>query len=191
MTASTLRTEGPVRRAMRREGDCERGRTMIEMAGVLAIIGALTAGSLGLYYMAMSRFKTSNAVQEISAIYSGMKDYYMGQADYGSGNINGILINAEIFPASMVKGGTNVRNPWNGTVSVSADSANGTFTITYAAVPDAACTKLATLDLGSTATSGLQDVVVNGTAMTLPSTVSQAASRCVNGDSNSIALTFN
>ena len=51
------------------------GRSMIEMLGVLAIIGVLSVGGIAGYSKAMTKFKINKAIDEYSFLIFGMIDY--------------------------------------------------------------------------------------------------------------------
>ena len=53
----------------------QSGRSMIEMLGVLAIIGVLSVGSIAGYSKAMEKFKINKAIEEYSYLINGMLDY--------------------------------------------------------------------------------------------------------------------
>ena len=44
----------------------QSGRSMVEMLGVLAIIGVLSVGGIAGYSKAMAKFKTSKALDQVS-----------------------------------------------------------------------------------------------------------------------------
>jgi len=69
----------------------ESGRTMIEMLGVLAIIGILTVGSIGLYSVAMKQIKRSQVVQEVQLLVQQIRSIYAGSEDYADLD-NGIIV---------------------------------------------------------------------------------------------------
>lgn len=45
----------------------ETGRSMVEMLGVLAIVGVLSVGGITGYSMAMTKYKTNRLLEGISA----------------------------------------------------------------------------------------------------------------------------
>ena len=53
----------------------QRGRSMIEMLGVLAIIGVLSVGGLAGYNMAMEKIRTNKVVEEIQLIMSALDGF--------------------------------------------------------------------------------------------------------------------
>ncbi len=50
----------------------ETGRSMIEMLGVLAIIGVLSVGGIAGYSKSMEKFKVDKAVSEYSYLIQGL-----------------------------------------------------------------------------------------------------------------------
>lgn len=52
----------------------QSGRSMIEMLGVLAIVGVLSVGAFAGYSMAMEKYKSNQAVDEIMTIIREMKE---------------------------------------------------------------------------------------------------------------------
>ena len=61
-----------LRRCTPRNDICSAGRSMIEMLGVLAIIGVLTVGGIAGYSKAMEKWKIDKATEEYSHIIFGM-----------------------------------------------------------------------------------------------------------------------
>lgn len=52
------------------------GRSMIEMLGVLAIIGVLSVGGIAGYSKAMEKFKVNKLVEEYSLLVHGLIEHY-------------------------------------------------------------------------------------------------------------------
>ena len=57
----------------------ESGRSMIEMLGVLAIIGVLSVGGIAGYSKAMNKFKTNKVADNVSMIVANVKTLYAQQ----------------------------------------------------------------------------------------------------------------
>lgn len=163
-----------------------KGLTLIEAAMVLAILALVVAGIMLFYTSANSSRLTTKALGDLGNIQQSVRSLYGGQASY-TGLTNQVLIDAKALPSSMVSG-TTLRHAFNGTVSVAAATVGGVdgFSVTFTNVPDEACTKMASQDLGR----GLIDLKINSTAMTLPATPGVVSGECKNG-SNTIAWTFN
>ena len=47
----------------------EQGRSMIEMLGVLAIVGVLSVGGIAGYSKAMNKFKTNKMTEQVTLIF--------------------------------------------------------------------------------------------------------------------------
>ena len=60
----------------------ESGRSMIEMLGVLAIIGVLSVGGIAGYSKAMSKYRVNKTVDQISHIAANTRILYSSQTSY-------------------------------------------------------------------------------------------------------------
>ena len=149
----------------------EKGRSMVEMLGVLAIIGVLSAGGLAGYSKAMFKHKLNTTIDQITMIVTNIRTLYGTQGNYG-GLSNAMAAQAGIVPASMYTGNASavaasaggLTNPFKGGVVITtADAVNGggasetantAFVITYSGLPSEACVQIATSDFGTGAGSG-------------------------------------
>ena len=134
---------------------CCLGRSMIEMLGVLAIIGVLSVGGIAGYSKAMTKFKTNQIADQVSTIVTNVKTLYARQKNYKGLNNNSAYLagvfSEELF-ASYGYGGYYLTNPFNGSIDISSSGRsatnydNMTFQITYYGLPKEACISLATND---------------------------------------------
>ena len=92
----------------------EYGRSMIEMLGVLAIMGVITVGAIGMISTAMRTQKRTAVNDEVIQMVTGVRQL-LGEYDDFS-HIN----NATIFGAI----GMSNRNPYGGTYELSVDPSN-------------------------------------------------------------------
>ena len=150
----------------------QSGRSMVEMLGVLAIIGVLSAGGLAGYSKAMFKHKLNNTMDQITMLVTNIRTMYGTQGNYDGLN-NGSAVNLGIVPAVMDGGSGSgsargLTNPFKGTVTITAiDMGNvtkGGFTLTYTGLPVEACIALATSDFGSGAGSGFIGAKINSVA---------------------------
>ncbi|MBQ9035033.1 MAG: hypothetical protein IJ099_03600 [Alphaproteobacteria bacterium] len=168
----------------------QAGRSMIEMLGVLAIIGVLSVGGIAGYSKAMMKFKINKTVDEIMQITTNIRTLFGGQRNYSSLS-NTVLTGAKLIPDEMVvttgtgqNQTTTFTSAWGTTVTVaksnkvtaSTTSDDKAFLITIANVPTEACVELSVIDWGASAGSGL---VAMGTADAV--TTSQTTS-CTTGN---------
>ena len=144
------------------------GRSMIEMLGVLAIIGVLSVGGIAGYSKAMIKFKINKTIDQISQISQNIQTLYARQKKYGNLNSR-ILYKANLAPRELFEGsGTEyiMTNAFGGDISVysSGKISSGdekAFTIQYRDLSEEACIELVTQDWGSDANSGLIAVGIN------------------------------
>lgn len=136
----------------------QAGRSMIEMLGVLAIIGVLSVGGIAGYSKAMNKFKTNKVADNVSMLVANIKTLYAQQKTYG-GLTNQSAVDMGVVPDEL---GTTSKltNAFNGTVVISqASSTTGgdkkAFTLTFNGLSREACITLATNDWGSGYSSGL------------------------------------
>ena len=109
----------------------ESGRSMIEMLGVLAIVGVLSIGGLAGYQMAMNRYRASALSDYASrCVVVAQTKYMSGRVGTGTDASCNVVLN-EAVPSFL---GT-------GTVTI-ADTVNGVVTVTATTVPDAVLTVL-------------------------------------------------
>lgn len=150
----------------------ESGRSMIEMLGVLAIIGVLSVGGIAGYSKAMLKYKTNKAIDELTQIASNVRIAFTNSKDYedlgtGTGN-GGMIINAfSIVPNEMyinkdVSNGSNTyQTPWGTPVKfkVSQRTKNDThkraFHVSFENIPSSACSEIALADWGAAPGGGL------------------------------------
>lgn len=149
----------------------ESGRSMIEMLGVLAIIGVLSVGGIAGYSKAMSKYRVNKTVDQISHIAANTRILFSSQTSYASLGANAaaakdIIDKAKLFPQEMGTGG-NYTNPFQGKVDIAkakrftGDTAEKAFVLTYEGIPEEACVDLATLDWGTGSGGGLVVMGVN------------------------------
>ncbi len=141
----------------------ESGRSMVEMLGVLAIIGVLSVGGIAGYSMAMSKFKITKTIDQVQTIITNLRTLYASQRTYNALSpetaYNMGILTDETFD------GTDGLNPFGGKIDFGVGStagANRSFTIEYDGLTAEACVKLATADWGADASSGLLAITTGG-----------------------------
>ena len=154
------------------------GRSMIEMLGVLAIIGVLSVGGIAGYSKAMMKFRVNKTVDQIAHIATNVRAFYSSQRSYRD-ITQKVLCKAQLVPSEMKRGTadcsntTAFENVFGGIVSVNGSSkinASPTvgggsdfmaFVISFEGIPEEACLELATLDWGASSGDGLMALGVN------------------------------
>ncbi len=159
----------------------ESGRSMIEMLGVLAIIGVLSVGGIAGYSKAMNKFKTNKVADNVSMLVANIKTMYAQQNTY-NGLTSENAVNLGVVPDELVvkddKGKyKGLANAYNGEVEIhTAGSTTATdktanttqddkaFVIFFGSLSREACITLATNDWGSGYSSGLIAMSASGTS---------------------------
>lgn len=183
----------------------QSGRSMVEMLGVLAIIGVLSVGGIAGYSKAMAKFKTSKALDQVSTTVANVRTLYSGQPNY-SGLTTEIAIKMGAIGAEMLSGqsptsASTAYNAFNGSVTISATTVSGRknagFELVFSGLSKEACVQMASSDWGSGSGSGLVSVQAGaataGTtaAGTLPLNLATAASGCNSeGDTNKVTWVY-
>ena len=139
------------------------GRSMIEMLGVLAIIGVLSIGGIAGYSKAMERHRVNESVNQISHIVQNTRNLFINQPkiygalDFNNGTYMSVVNYAnhqlaektQIFPTSLMK--NDYRNLFGGEIKYFADGRftkddGKAFILEYYSIPQEACIELATRD---------------------------------------------
>ncbi len=162
----------------------QSGRSMVEMLGVLAIIGVLSIGGISGYSKAMAKYRVNKTLDQISMLVINIRTLFSSSIDYdGLSATNAISLG--IIPGDM-QGGTaskvKIVNSYQGSVLLGnpGDSADAKrrFYIAYDGLNSEACVSLATADWGSQSGSGLEAIHINGGAATAPDAVTCSGDGC-------------
>ncbi len=146
----------------------ESGRSMIEMLGVLAIIGVLSVGGIAGYSKAMMKYRINKTIEQITLISANVRTFFAPQGNYkgakcGAGSAEGVTYSGEcsivkkakLIPDEMltITDGaiTNVENAFGGIVLLantdkSSRDDNRAFYIEYYDIPEEACIELLSQD---------------------------------------------
>ena len=83
----------------------ETGRSMIEMLGVLAIIGVLSVGGIAGYSKAMEKFKVNKIIQDYNSLIFGLLEYRQNfqKNIVGEPNLIDIIIALNLVPNNWTK----------------------------------------------------------------------------------------
>ena len=144
----------------------ENGRSMIEMLGVLAIIGVLSVGGIAGYSKAMMKYRTNKTIEQISMIVTNVRTLFGSQKTYEALKTTtqeSLIAKARLFPDELLNGTNGLLsnpNPFAGDIHLtySDRAASGdkkAFLLSYGNIPEEACMDLITQDWGSASGSGL------------------------------------
>ncbi|MBQ8671776.1 MAG: hypothetical protein IJ525_04560 [Alphaproteobacteria bacterium] len=93
----------------------QSGRSMIEMLGVLAIIGVLSVGGIAGYSKAMQKYRINKAIEQITLIAGNVRTFFASQGNYEGVNDDKVIKKAKLVPDEMWDG-NNIRNVFGDTV---------------------------------------------------------------------------
>ncbi len=134
------------------------GRSMIEMLGVLAIIGVLSVGGIAGYSKAMEKFKINKTIQQISQIVTSTRTLYASQGDYTGLSLE-TLKKANAFPEELTTDWY-FYNEFGGFSNIYTAMDDKAFMVSLGQLPKNICQQLASVDWGTESSSGLVAMVV-------------------------------
>ena len=173
----------------------ENGRSMVEMLGVLAIIGVLSVGGIAGYSKAMNKYKINKTTDQVSMLVANIRTLFSSQGNY-AGLKNGSAIKFGVVPNDMYTTAANgayasnysITNAFGGAVTIAYDKARAgdtgsttgdeAFTIRYDGLSSEACVTVATGDWGSGQASGL---IAMGAGVTANVTTAKLTALMIDG----------
>lgn len=174
----------------------EKGRSMIEMLGVLTIIGVLSVGGLHVINRMQDEQKSTRMVSELSELARYAKKMAC-QYDSGYSDYTIYLYKQNAYPGtwSFDKQNTKFTGVLGTTYSIS--SADGKLTVTVGKLPEEFCMRLATSDWGGPQSSGFLSISLNNdetpvkaNSAQYPMSFEAAATKCNKKTDNVIYLVY-
>ena len=80
----------------------QNGRSMIEMLGVLAIVGVLSVGGIAGYSKAMQKYRVNKTIDQITQISNGIHTLYTSRNNYEGLDIQ-LLGKAKVIPQELIE----------------------------------------------------------------------------------------
>ena len=138
----------------------QSGRSMVEMLGVLAIIGVLSVGGIAGYSKAMAKYKTTQTLDQLTMLVANIRTAYASATSYAGLDTesarNWGLASTDMYSTTAGE----LVNPFMGQVDVGAAEANTIanmgFVVRYDGIPRDACVAVATAGWGE-GFSGVSD----------------------------------
>ena len=139
----------------------ERGATLIEVMGVIAILGALVTGIWKLVNGAMYKYKLSEATVQIQSLAKNLSRFYAAIGNYDdlneSDTISKLFENL-VVPREMRVGSSTIKHSFFGDVTLSGHGE--TFSIVFTKLPKNSCAELATLSWQKTDRTNLVSIKI-------------------------------
>jgi len=128
----------------------ESGRSMVEMLGVLAIIGVLTVGAMSTVNYGIESFRVRSVYDSVEETARGVADLYSWKrsyADDGDASATKAKICKNVFDDKCIESETNaaIKTAW-GNLSVALDENGAEFHIQVTGVPYGSCNQLLNMD---------------------------------------------
>ena len=145
----------------------QSGRSMVEMLGVLAIIGVLSVGGIAGYSKAMNKYKINKTTDQISMLVANIRTMFATQGSYeGLDNKQAVkfgIVPNDLYKAESVSNITSsagITNAFGGNVLIKSSDLrtskdNRAFVLAYEGLTQEACITIVTGDWGSAQGSGL------------------------------------
>ncbi|MBQ8661775.1 MAG: hypothetical protein IJ482_05575 [Alphaproteobacteria bacterium] len=167
----------------------QSGRSMVEMLGVLAIIGVLSVGGISGYSKAMAKFKLTKAQDQLTMLLMNIRTAYATSPSYAGLDAKA-AVDYNLAPSDMITG-TSLHNAFGGEVVLATANNNLNFSITFEGLGKETCASLASTDWG---TDGLVSIALTTGSYNvdaLPISLPTAFSGCSAATaSNSITWTY-
>ena len=134
----------------------ESGRSIIEMLGVLAVIGVLSVGGLAGYSQAMAKYKVTKITDQVQMIVTNVRTLFSTQKNYASiANMEEMFAMGVVGPSVCGEGNRTDYSKCSGTFggkfelgAALGDSKTGYY-IFMDQIPQDACVRLAMSDWGA------------------------------------------
>ena len=141
----------------------QSGRSMVEMLGVLAIIGVLSVGGIAGYSKAMAKFKLTKAQDQLTMMIMNIRTAFATSPGY-VGLATGSAAGWGLVSNEMDDGNGGLIHAFGGAATVQAvkgadGSKNGAFAIKFSGLAKESCVSLASSDWGA---DGLVGLAVSG-----------------------------
>ncbi len=175
----------------------QNGRSMIEMLGVLAIIGVLSVGGIAGYSKAMTKYRVNKSIEQITLIAGNVRSFFAPQRSY-EGLSTTVIKKAKLVPDEMWDGDY-IKNVFGNDVILEAanKSASGDSQafLMYWSIPasnnEEYCIDLLSQDWTDVGIKGFHQFGAEGKNATVPLNLDKAIDICGNlGYSNTIFMYF-
>ena len=185
--------------AKNRQADAPQcGRSMIEMLGVLAIIGVLSVGGIAGYSKAVMKYRINKTIEQITLIAGNVRAFFAPQRSYEGAYCDvdcPVVIKAKLLPDEMLsnisegpmgsRSRADTTNAFGGGFSLysidkSSTEQNKAFKMSYEIESDEACIELVSQDWtnANVAAIFVVDGTNRGTYLKTPVTVDNAVKYC-------------
>ena len=161
---------------LRKNINNQKGVTLLEVLAVVIIGILIVVGAFTLYGNAQNKQRENDVMTSLLTLQTNVRDLFYGVNDYGTDELNEVIIASGGAPSTFVQGTGNNRrlaSPFDSSADVTITGEGSEFSIAIDAVPQSSCVSLATRS------GSFLRVQVGETTITSPS---DAAGACEEGD---------
>lgn len=128
----------------------ENGRSMVEMLGVLTLVGLMSIGGMTGYSKMRAQYRINKSIEQIEQISAKLSALGNGVQSYKGLSSQSAIKYGAVPTEAIVNGGANLENPFGGSIDIAAaaflsedDAPEGddfqAYTISYTDLPEEAC----------------------------------------------------
>lgn len=145
----------------------ETGRSMIEMLGVLAIVGILSVGGIAGYSKAIDKYRTDKLINQVNELVVNIRSLYFQQKNFEGINtsvaIKSGIVSNDMLPENQST--DKIIHIYNGTITLfpskTRDGQMAALEIFINKLPSDICVALVTMDWGTDPASGFVSLYVD------------------------------
>ena len=161
------------------------GRSMVEMLGVIAIVGVLSVGGLFGIRLGIEKYRTSITLKDIEMMALATADYYKNDKDATAVNED------DLYAAGFIEKKQHV---FGAPIYIRVGARTDGFSIILKEIPQKACSGLLTADWGDSKAINLAAVDVDGSQYGhfeyLPADPALAARACEGKEASDLTFSF-
>lgn len=155
----------------------QRGSSMVEMIGVIGLLGVVAAGGYTLISSAMYRYRISQGVAQLQTLQKGISRLYASAGNYdalAASDAIKVLIDNNVPMSNMRAGSNALRHAFGGEVLIKnveneEDETSDSFTITFKDLDNKQCASMAAASWGDNDSSRLVSIKVGNSNFVWPS----------------------
>lgn len=128
----------------------ESGRTMLEMLGVLGIMGIIMYGAVSGINYGMGTYKINQIYNDVQEQIQAVSDLYSWSRNYPDGTtMTKTACANDVFSRGCTSDQKAGLHPYGGEIKINPTDAQGTsFSIQYSGIPQDACSRLLEMEWG-------------------------------------------
>lgn len=127
----------------------ESGRTMLEMLGVLGIMGIIMYGAVSGINYGMGTYKINQIYNDVQEQIQAVSDLYSWSRDYPGGDtMTKTACANDVFSRGCTSDQKAGLHPYGEGITINQTDGGGSFSIQYSGIPQDACLRLLEMEWG-------------------------------------------